>query len=158
MNLAENAIGGNTTFNYSMTRPGTNRSAFFAKYTSLINSAPANFSLSSTSIFENREINTVIGTFSTIDPGDVSNSYTYTLVNGIGSADNSSFNIVGNQLRSSSVFNFFTKSAYNIRVRSMDFGGLWFERNFTITIERDPALTTNTFASLTFQNTIDSTS
>lgn len=78
-------------------------------------------------------INTVIGNFSTIDP-DAADTFTYTLVAGAGSTDNGSFNINGNQLQSSAVFDFETKSSYSIRVRSTDAGSLNFEKVFTITI------------------------
>lgn len=98
-----------------------------------VNETPYALSLSSTSIAENSSINTTIGTFSTsdVDSGD---TFTYTLVSGSGDTDNASFNISGSSLRSSSVFNYETKSSYSIRVRTTDAGGLTYEGTFTITV------------------------
>ncbi|WP_416864112.1 MAG: Ig-like domain-containing protein [Imperialibacter sp.] len=96
------------------------------------NSAPTNIALSATSINENNAINAVIGTLTSTDanPGD---SHTYSLVTGTGSTDNASFNISGNQLRASAVFDYETKTSYSIRVRTSD-GTATFEKQFTITI------------------------
>jgi hypothetical protein len=55
-------------------------------------------------------------------------------VTGTGSGDNSSFNISGNALRNSVVFDYETKSSYSIRIRSTDQGGLYTEKQFTITV------------------------
>ena len=97
------------------------------------NEAPTNIALSATSINENNSINAVIGAFSTTDQ-DAGDSHTYTLVSGTGSTDNSSFNISGSNLRASAAFDYEVKSSYSIRVRSTDSGGLYFEKQFTITI------------------------
>ncbi|MBC1242302.1 cadherin repeat domain-containing protein, partial [Nostoc sp. 2RC] len=69
----------------------------------------------------------------TTDP-DTGNTFTYSLVAGTGSTDNSAFSIVGNQLRINSSPNFEAKNSYSIRVRTTDQGGLNFESPFTITI------------------------
>jgi hypothetical protein len=96
------------------------------------NQAPTDISLSSTSIAENQPVNTVVGLLSTTDPNS-GDSFTYSLVAGAGSTDNSSFNISGNQLRSSAVFDMETKSSYSVRIRTSD-GSLTFEKAFTITV------------------------
>lgn len=96
--------------------------------------APTDITMSSQSIDENNSINDVIGAFSSVDP-DGSGSYTYTLVSGTGSTDNSSFNISGSNLRASEAFDYETKNSYSIRVRSTDADGSGhFEKQFTITI------------------------
>ncbi|MFO1001424.1 MAG: fibrinogen-like YCDxxxxGGGW domain-containing protein [Planctomycetaceae bacterium] len=99
------------------------------------NTAPTDIALSATSAAENNVVGAVVGTFSSTDPnladGD---TFSYSLVAGTGSEDNSAFIIVGNQLQANSVFDFETKSTYSIRVRSTDAGGLSFERTFTITV------------------------
>ena len=59
---------------------------------------------------------------------DAINTFTYSLVSGSGSTDNSAFNISGNALRTSSSFDFETKSSYSVRVRSTDQGGLYTEK------------------------------
>ncbi len=97
------------------------------------NRNPTNIGLSNSSIDENRPINTAVGTFSTTDP-NIGDTFTYQLVSGAGDTGNGSFNISANQLRSSTVFDYETQNSYSIRVRSTDQGGLFFEKNFVITI------------------------
>jgi hypothetical protein len=98
-----------------------------------VNEVPTDIALSANTINENNAINAVIGTLSTTDP-DSPDSFTYTLVAGAGSTDNASFNILGNSLRASIAFNFEAKSSYDIRIRTTDAGGLFYEEAFTITI------------------------
>jgi hypothetical protein len=97
------------------------------------NQAPTNLAISNSSIAENALVNTIVGEFSTTDP-DAGDLFTYSLVSGAGDSDNSSFNISGTQLRSSSLFDYDTKNSYSVRVRTTDQGGLFFEKSFTITI------------------------
>ncbi|EFA69516.1 cadherin domain-containing protein [Cylindrospermopsis raciborskii] len=98
-----------------------------------VNEAPTDLTLSATTIAENQAIGTVVGNFSTTDP-DTGNTFTYSLVTGTGSIDNSSFTIVGNQLRTAAAFNFETKNSYSIRVRSTDQGGLFFDKELIINV------------------------
>ncbi|MDQ1713087.1 MAG: large repetitive protein [Frankiaceae bacterium] len=98
-----------------------------------VNEAPTDIGLTATSINENMPINSTVGTASTTDP-DAANTFTYTLVTGAGSADNTSFNFNGAALRTSAVFNYEVKSSYSIRVKSADQGGLSVEKEFTITV------------------------
>jgi hypothetical protein len=94
--------------------------------------APTNIILSSNAIREHLSINSTVGTLQAEDI-DTSETYSYSLAAGAGDSDNGSFNISGNSLRSSSVFDYATKSAYSIRVRVSD-GELSFEKAFAITI------------------------
>ncbi len=98
-----------------------------------VNETPTNISLSSSSVAENVAVNSVVGTLTSTDP-DAANTFTYTLVSGTGSTDNASFNISGGNLRTSFVFDHETKSSYAIRLRSTDQGGLWTEKQFSITV------------------------
>ncbi|MDB5391851.1 MAG: cya 3, partial [Planctomycetaceae bacterium] len=98
-----------------------------------INKAPTDLELSSNTIAENQPSGTAIGTFSSTDP-DSGDTFTYSLVPGVGSTDNAAFQIVGGQLQSSAVFNFETQSSYSIRVRTTDAGGLTFERVFSVSV------------------------
>ena len=84
-------------------------------------------------VAENAAVNTSAGTLLASDP-DASNTFTYTLVSGTGSADNANFNISGSTLRSSVVFDYETKNSYSIRVRVTDQGGLFYETPLTVTI------------------------
>ncbi|MEI7780905.1 MAG: hypothetical protein WCJ18_03145, partial [Planctomycetota bacterium] len=97
------------------------------------NSAPTNITLPSTPIAENSVVGTTVGALTTTDP-DVDNTFSYRLVSGAGSADNGAFEIVGNQLRSRTVFDFETRSGYSVRVRSTDQGGLFIEKSFAISV------------------------
>ncbi len=91
--------------------------------------APTDILLSSSSINEGNNINDVVGVLTS----DVSEPNTYSLVSGTGDNDNASFNISGQSLRASQVFDYESKTSYSIRVRSSNFGGS-FEKSFTINI------------------------
>ncbi|RAJ05494.1 gliding motility-associated-like protein [Chitinophaga skermanii] len=93
---------------------------------------PVNINLAGNLIAENKAIGTTIGSFSTTSP-EVS-TFTYSLVSGTGSDDNSSFTIVGNELRANQVFDYETKQVYTVRVRTTAQNGLWFERSFPIIV------------------------
>jgi mRNA-degrading endonuclease HigB of HigAB toxin-antitoxin module len=97
------------------------------------NASPTDIQITGTTIAENSPIGTVVGTLSTTDP-DAGNTFTYALVTGTGSADNASFTIVGNQLRSAATFDFEAKPSYSVRIRTTDQGGLSFEEPFTISV------------------------
>lgn len=97
------------------------------------NDAPTNITLSNFEITENKVIRSLIGSFSSQDQ-DLSNTFTYSLVGGTGSTDNSSFIIIGNELKSNRLFNYEQQSAFSIRVQSNDGNGGAFEKVFTISI------------------------
>jgi hypothetical protein len=108
----------------------------------LPNQNPSDILLSNSTIVENLPINTVVGNLTTVDanPGD---TFSYSLVSGSGDSGNGSFNIAGNQLRTSKVFDYNSQNSYSIRLRTTDQGGLFFEKVFTITITKsaqDPIL------------------
>jgi VCBS repeat-containing protein len=98
-----------------------------------VNHAPAAISLDNNSVDENQPSGTAVGNFSTTDP-DTGNTFTYTLVSGAGDTNNGFFSINGSDLRSSAIFDYETKNSYAIRVRSTDQDGLWFEKQFTISV------------------------
>lgn len=140
----------NTTFNYSSTPNSrlyngadslvsvTSISSCAANMTATltygsVNLPPTNINISKTTVLEGQPINTVVGTLSTVDP-NVGDTFTYTLVTGTGDVDNASFNISGNSLRTSAIFDFDIKNSYSIRVRSTDFGALITEKVFTISV------------------------
>ncbi|WP_369821830.1 beta strand repeat-containing protein, partial [Planktothrix sp. PCC 11201] len=98
-----------------------------------LNETPTALVLSSTSINENVAANSAVGTFTSTDP-DTGNTFTYSLVTGTGSTDNTAFAIVGNQLNIVASPNFEAKSSYAIRVRTTDQGGLTYETPLTVTV------------------------
>ncbi len=97
------------------------------------NAPPTNIALSNSSMAENQPTGTTVGTFTTTDP-DSGDTFTYTLVGGTGDTDNAAFTIAGGTLKTAAEFNFEVKSSYSIRVRSMDAGGLFVEKVFTISV------------------------
>ena len=108
-----------------------------------VNERPTNISLSASSVTENQPVGTVVGLLSSSDI-DAGNTFTYTLVSGTGSTDNSSFTISGNQLRTAASFDYHTKSSYSILVRTTDQGGLYREKTFTISVTADTSAPTVT--------------
>ena len=103
--------------------------------------APTNITLSANTQPEDTAINTTIGSFSSTDV-DGSGTYTYTLVETSGThPDGAKFNISGNNLRNSVVFDYEnpvdanTNNEYVIKVRSTDADGSGYtEKEFTITV------------------------
>ena len=96
--------------------------------------APTDLNLSSTIIAENQPSGSLVGAFSTVDVGS-GDTFTYGLVSGAGSTNNASFTVdASGNLKTAASFNFETKNSYSILVRTTDAGGLWFEKQFTITV------------------------
>ncbi len=109
---------------------GNTWSSIWSFTTAAGNSAPTALNLSNTTLSAGQPVNTVVGTLSTTDP-DAGNTFTYTLVSGGGSGNNSSFNISGDQLRTSVIL---TSGSYGVRIRTTDQGGLYVEQSFIITV------------------------
>lgn len=89
--------------------------------------------LSRSDVDENNKVGAVIGTLSASDP-DEGDTHTYTLVEGEGSADNASFTIEGDVLKSAVTFDYESKKSYTIRIRTTDSGGASFEAVHIISI------------------------
>lgn len=98
-----------------------------------VNETPTDINLSSSTVNENTASGSIIGTLSTTDV-DAADTFTYALVTGVGAGDNASFTISGNSLRLAVTPDYETKNSYAIRIRSTDAGGLYTEKQFTITI------------------------
>jgi hypothetical protein len=98
-----------------------------------LNESPTDLTLSASAINENVPGNSTVGTLTSTD-ADAGNTFIYTLVAGTGSTDNASFNISGSSLRISASPDFETKSSYSVRIRTTDQGSLFFEKQFTISI------------------------
>ena len=82
---------------------------------------------------ENQPVGAVVGTFSSTDP-DAGDTFTYALVSGTGSADNTLFTILSSALQTAAVFDYESKGAYSIRVRTTDQGGLYTEKVLIIAV------------------------
>ncbi|MFZ1808858.1 MAG: BspA family leucine-rich repeat surface protein, partial [Cyclobacteriaceae bacterium] len=107
--------------------------AFTGDVEDCTNAAPTDIILSGNSINSNNTIGAIVGVFSTVDsdPGD---SFTYSLIAGVGADDNASFTIEGNKLLAAEVFDYQVKPQYLIRVQSDDLIDT-FEKTFTIDID-----------------------
>jgi hypothetical protein len=98
------------------------------------NQAPTDLTLTPASVTENLPPGSTVGTISTTDP-DNGNTFTYTMISGAGSTDNTSFSLdASGHLLTAAVFNFATQNSYSIRVRSTDQGGQWIEKALIINI------------------------
>jgi hypothetical protein len=98
------------------------------------NKAPTDISIDNTSINENEPAGTFIGKLSTIDP-DTSDTHNYSLVTGEGDTDNDSFNISGDSLFASAVFDYEIEDEYHIRIRTTDASDTaYFEKQFVIMV------------------------
>jgi predicted phage tail protein len=98
-----------------------------------LNEPPRQLDLSSLRIREGLPAGTQVGTLKTIDP-DQGDRFSYQLVSGVGSMDNSSFTIVNNELRAVSVLDVSRKPSHSIRVRATDAAGLWLEKSFELSV------------------------
>jgi hypothetical protein len=65
---------------------------------------------------------------------DKDDDFTYSMSDGAGSTDNSSFFVTDNQLRIKETPDFESKSSYSIRIRSTDAGGLFFEKVVSLSV------------------------
>lgn len=110
------------------------------------NVAPTGISLSSTTIGDHSAPNSTVGSLSATDANS-GEAFTFDLVAGTGSTDNSSFSIAGRTLKLIPSSDLATQSSYSIRIRVTDHGGLSFEKQFTISVTQvsstTPVLTLN---------------
>ena len=98
------------------------------------NQPPTDIELAGGTISEDADEGSLVGTLSTVDPDGTDTEFAYELVSGAGSADNDDFDIDGDRLLSSTVFDIEANEERQVRVRTTDPGGLFFEEAFTITI------------------------
>ncbi len=107
-----------------------------------VNDDPTAINISSAEIQEGNSINDVIGALTT-DDEDGSDTHVYSLVAGTGDDDNASFNISGTDLRASEAFDYETKNAYTIRLRTDDQNGGLLEEVVLISITNLPEAPTD---------------
>lgn len=106
---------------------------------------PTSLSLSNSTVAENLPPGTVVGTLTTTDP-DPQDTFTYSLITGTGSDDNSRFKIVGNQLRTRASFDYETQNVYQILIQTTDSEGLSRQKRFLVQVDDlpDPLLISGT--------------
>ena len=110
---------------------------FFERITTItvldVNEAPADIALSAATIAEGNAGDAIVGLLSATDP-DAGERHDFTLVAGTGDTDNASFVVFDNALRLAPVADFESQASYTVRVRATDSGGLFSEKQFTITV------------------------
>jgi autotransporter-associated beta strand protein len=127
-------LAGPTVQSYAPSLTGTQVKAKYESETStlVIAAAPADITLSSSSVEENAPIGTTVGTLSTIDADiedpAIDDTFTYTIVSGSG------FSIAGASLQTSQSFNFESQHSATVRIRSTDSSGFYVEKDFEISI------------------------
>ena len=95
--------------------------------------SPTDIILSSTSFDENINANTSIATLTTTDL-DTNDTFTYTLVSGVGDTDNSAFTIDGSSIKINSSPDYETKSSYSLRLQTTDSGGNTYEKSISLSV------------------------
>lgn len=103
-----------------------------------VNEAPTSLSISSSGIQQNMPAGTLVGLLTTRDP-DAGDTFTYSLVSGVGSTNNSSFVIQGNSLKTAASL---ATGSYSVRVRSIDSGGLLTEQAVVIVVSNNTLIVT----------------
>jgi Lectin C-type domain/RTX calcium-binding nonapeptide repeat (4 copies) len=128
-NYLENPTGQSLTIALSsvdLTLTGFESVTFFGN-------EPYGITLSRALVPENLPVDQVVATIGSIDD-DFGDAFTYALVAGGGDADNGAFFVSDNSLFLSVSPDYEAKSAYSIRLKTTDSGGLSFEKAFTINI------------------------
>ena len=97
------------------------------------NTSPTSLSLSSNTLSENNAVGAVVGSLSTEDPNS-SDTFTYSLVSGVGDTDNGAFSISGANVLAGASFDFETKNSYSILVQTTDSGSNTLTKTFTISV------------------------
>lgn len=111
-----------------------------------IPNAPTGISLANNSVTQSGGVNAIVGSLSSNDP-DAGNTHTYSLVPGIGDANNASFNISSTSLRANNA-SALPAGPYSVRIRTTDNDNEFYEDVFSITVVDDlpPAVTSITLS------------
>lgn len=99
-----------------------------------VNEAPGELELSHQTLDENVAPGTVVGTLraTDLDEGD---RLSFSLVDGLGAADNEAFTVEGTRLILKSTPNFEAQSEYRVRLQVKDRNGLTFERSVVVAVQ-----------------------
>ncbi|WP_269613299.1 ELWxxDGT repeat protein [Prochlorococcus marinus] len=121
------------------------------------NNTPADIGITSSSFNENIAAGSTVSNLTTTD-SDIGNSHTYTLVNGIGSTDNSAFTISGNSLKIKASPDYETKSSYSIRVQTDDGEGGTYQKAINLAVNDLNAPTGISLTASSFDENINANS
>ncbi|MGO4821035.1 MULTISPECIES: cadherin domain-containing protein, partial [unclassified Flavobacterium] len=113
---------------------------------------PTVFTLSKSTIDENKPVGAVVGDFTVLKEDRT--AFALTLIDGVGGEDNPSFEIIGNSLKVKSIFDFETKNIYKVRVQAVSSRGDVLEQAFTITVLDDKLPTVFTLSKLTIDENL----
>ncbi|MDB4678085.1 leucine-rich repeat protein, partial [Synechococcus sp. AH-551-A21] len=97
------------------------------------NQVPRDLGISATSFDENIAAGSVAASFNTTDP-DEDDTFSYSLVDGVGANDNALFTVDGNQIKVNASPDYETQDSYSIRLQTEDSGGLTFEKEFIFSV------------------------
>ena len=106
------------------------------------NVRPEGITLSTNVIPETTTINSVVGTLSSVDL-DLEDTHTYVLVDGIGSDNNNSFTLSGDQLILMEALDHESNANYSIRVSTTDNKGLSHEQELSLVISDENEVPTD---------------
>ena len=98
-----------------------------------VNDVPTDIVIITDSVIENAATNTIITSLTTTDE-DISQTHTYSF-NNVAGNDNALFNIIGNSLRTRSVFDFEIQNLYFIYVQTNDGNGGTYTKQISINIK-----------------------
>lgn len=114
----------------AVTVAGTKVQQTFTVTVTNVNEAPTGIALSPNSVSEG-QVNALVGTLSASDP-DAGDSHSFALVSGAGDADNTSFQVVGSELRTVVPLHYDNQSVYSVRIRATDAGGATYETALSV--------------------------
>jgi len=109
---------------------GSNYQISYVKGKLTVDAVPTNILLSKTSVSENMPIGTVVGTLTAEGLGE-GYPYVYAFCGGV---DDASFSIAGDVLKTAAVFDYETKTSYQICLSTDNGKGGVYKKNFTITV------------------------
>jgi alpha-tubulin suppressor-like RCC1 family protein len=112
---------------------GTTNSVAASKTISVtaVNDTPTDLTLLSATVSQSAGVNATVGALITADPDSA--TFTYALVGGAGSADNSLFNLAGAVLRANNAGSL-AAGAYTVRVQTSDGSGGVFSRALAVSV------------------------
>jgi gliding motility-associated-like protein len=117
-----------------------------------------NLILTASSIAENSSLGSKVIDLVGTDENVIGEQFTYSLVSGTGSTDNTSLKITGSELQTNTALDFETKKAYSVRLRVTDAYGRFDEKALSISItdvNETPSAMAITKSNLYESNTIN---
>ncbi|MEW7849964.1 DUF4347 domain-containing protein [Massilia aurea] len=133
--------GGNNAV-LTLAAPGAAGSLGAAKAIAVDGAAPSDIVLSNATVATQGGAHAPVGTLSSVDANPL-DSFTYSLVSGAGSTNNSAFEIVGAQLRALDAGTL-SPGAYLVRVRTQDAAGNRYEESMSINVTSGPSVAITT--------------